>query len=80
LDRATLSVDRLAAELTRYADLYRVGGPDGELIWKRRYPTFPRVLCVLAGGSREALGRRRDITLALVRQDPQVGRTPELQI
>jgi hypothetical protein len=80
LDRATLSADRLAAELTRYADLYRVGGPDGELMWKRRYPTFPRVLCVLAGGSREALGRRRDITLALLRQDPQVGRTPELQI
>lgn len=80
LDRATLSVDRLATELSRYADLYRLGGPDGEPMWKRRYPTFPRVLCVLAGNSREALGRRRDITLALLRRDPQVERTPELQI
>jgi hypothetical protein len=80
LDRATLSVDRLALELSRYADLHRVGDADGEPRWKRRYPTFPRVLCVLTGNSREALGRRRDITLALLRQDPQVGRTPELQI
>ncbi|MBS1676390.1 MAG: replication-relaxation family protein [Actinobacteria bacterium] len=80
LDRATLSVDRLAAELSRYADLYRLANPDGGPMWKRSYPTFPRVLCVLAGNSREALGRRRDITLALLRQDPQVGRTPELQI
>lgn len=80
LDRATLSVDRLAAELTRYADLYRVADPDGGLMWTRRYPAFPRVLCVLAGNSREALGRRRDIALALLRRDPQVGRTPELQI
>lgn len=80
LDRATLSVDRLAAELSRYADLYRAAEPNGEPIWKRRYPTFPRVLCVLAGNSREALGRRRDITLALLRQDPQIERTLELQI
>jgi hypothetical protein len=80
LDRATLSVDRLAAELTRYADLYRVGGPDGELMWKRHYPTFPRVLCVLDGGSREALGRRRSVTLHLLRRDPQIRRTPELQV
>ncbi len=80
LDRATLSVDRLATELSRYADLYRASDPKGEPMWKRRYPTFPRVLCVLAGNSREALGRRRDITLALLRRDPQVERTPELQI
>jgi hypothetical protein len=80
LDRATLSVDRLAAELTRYADHYRVEGPDGELMWTRRYPTFPRVLCVLAGGSREALGRRRSVTLHLLRRDPQIRRTPELQV
>lgn len=80
LDRATLSVDRLAAELTRYADLYRGRDPGGEPMWKRRYPAFPRVLCVLAGNSREALGRRRDITLALLRRDPQVERTPALQI
>lgn len=80
LDRATLSVDRLAAELSRYADLYRASDSGGEPVWRRRYPIYPRVLCVLAGNSREALGRRRDITLALLRQDPQVRRTPELQI
>ena len=80
LDRATLSVDRLATEMGRYADLYRASDPQGESIWKRRYPSFPRVLCVLAGGSREALGRRRDIALALLRRDPQVERTPQLQI
>jgi hypothetical protein len=28
LDRATLSVDRLAAELVRYAELYRLAGED----------------------------------------------------
>jgi hypothetical protein len=80
LDRATLSVDRLATEMGRYADLYRASDPKGEPIWKRRYPSFPRVLCVLAGGSREALGRRRDIALALLRRDPEVERTPQLQI
>ncbi|MFT3863841.1 MAG: replication-relaxation family protein [Solirubrobacterales bacterium] len=80
LDRATLSVDRLATELGRYADLRRASDTKGEPIWKRSYPSFPRVLCVLAGGSREALGRRRDIALALLRRDPQVKRTPELQI
>lgn len=80
LDRATLSVDRLAAELSRYADLYRASGPKGEPIWRRRYPVFPRVLCVLAGGSPKSLRRRRDVALALLRRDPQVERTPELRI
>jgi hypothetical protein len=80
LDRATLSVDRLALELSRYADLYRAGDPNGALLWRQHYPTFPRVFCVLAGNSKKALGRRRDVALALLRQDPQVERTPELQI
>lgn len=80
LDRATLSVDRLVAELGRYADLYRASNPEGEPIWKRRYPAFPRVLCVLAGGSREALHRRRHFMLALLGRDPYIERTPSLQI
>jgi hypothetical protein len=80
LDRATLSVDRLALELSRYADLYRAGDPDRRLLWKQRYPVFPGVLCVLSGNSRKALGRRRDIALAFLRQDPQVERTPKLLI
>lgn len=49
LDRATLSVDRLAAELVRYAELYRLAGKDGEPLWRLRYPVFPPVHCVLAG-------------------------------
>lgn len=80
LDRATLSVDRLAMELSRYADLYRAAGSTGEPIWKGLYPVFPRVLCVLAGGSREALHRRRDVSLYLLDRDPQVERTPEVRI
>jgi hypothetical protein len=80
LDRATLSVDRLAMELSRYADLYRAGGSAGAPMWKGRYPVFPRVLCVLTGGSREALHRRRDVSLYLLDRDPQVERTPEVRI
>jgi hypothetical protein len=59
IDRATLSVDRLAAELVRYAELYRLAGGDGEPLWRLRYPVFPPVHCVLAGGSRGVLERRR---------------------
>jgi hypothetical protein len=80
LDRATLSVDRLAMELSRYADLYRGGGSTGAPTWRGRYPVFPRMLCVLTGGSRDALHRRRDVSLYLLDCDPQVERTPEVQI
>ncbi|MBA3867309.1 MAG: replication-relaxation family protein, partial [Solirubrobacterales bacterium] len=80
LDRATLPVDALAAELARYADLYRATGKDGEPVWRRRYPVFPGVLCVLAGADRAALGRRRDTALALLRAEPWLTRTPEVSI
>jgi hypothetical protein len=80
LDRATLAVDAMAAELARYADLYRSGGEDGDPLWSRRYPTFPGVLCVLAGAGREVLARRRDTALALLRAEPQLTRTPEVEI
>src|SRR5436305_1903932 len=59
LDRATLAVDALAAELARYADLYRAEGRNGEPIWRGLYPVFPPVLCILAGESRPVLERRR---------------------
>jgi hypothetical protein len=81
LDRATLGVDAMAAELARYADLYRATGDDGEeLLWRRWYPAFPSVVCVLAGAGREVLTRRRDTALALLRAEPQLTRTPEVEI
>ena len=80
VDRATLSVDRLAAELVRYAELYRLAGGDGEPLWRRRYPVFPPTHCVLAGGSRAALERRRSTAIALLRSDPQLARAQEVAI
>jgi hypothetical protein len=35
---------------------------------------------VLAGGGREVLRRRRDTALALLRAEPQLTRTPEVEI
>lgn len=66
----------MAAELARYAELFRVSGEEDVPLWRSRYPTFPPVLCVLAGAGREALGRRRDTALALLGTDPQLTRTP----
>jgi hypothetical protein len=80
LDRATLGVDAMAAELARYADLYRATGADEEPLWRRRYPAFPSVICVLAGAGREVLTRRRETALALLRAEPQLTRTPEVEI
>lgn len=80
IDRATLSVDRLAAELARYAELYRLAGNDGEPMWRSRYPVFPLVHCVLAGGRRAVLERRRSTAIALLRSDSLLTRTPEVTI
>jgi Replication-relaxation len=80
LDRATLSVDRLAAELVRYAELYRLASEDGEPPWRLRYPVFPPTHCVLAGGSRAVLERRRSTAIALLRSDPRLARAPEVAI
>jgi hypothetical protein len=71
LDRATLSVDRLVAELARYAELHRFKGSDGEPVWKQHYPRFPRVHCVLAGASRAALERRQASVSALLCGNPR---------
>ncbi|MBS1886003.1 MAG: replication-relaxation family protein [Actinobacteria bacterium] len=80
LDRATLPVDAMAAELARYADLFRAGDEEAGPVWRSRYPTFPSVVCVLAGGDREVLRRRRDTALALLRAEPQLTRTPEVEV
>jgi len=80
LDRATLSVDRLVAELAGYAELYRAAGRDGEPAWRAHYPRFPAVHCVLAGAPRPALERRRRSVVALLRSDLRIERTPEARI
>jgi len=81
LDRATLSVDRLAAELARYAALCGAGeGKAGGPLWRRQYPVFPPVHCVLTGASRPALLRRRATASVLLARDPQLSRTPEVSI
>ncbi len=72
LDRATLGIDRLAAELGRYADLYRAEGRGGDPIWRERYPVFPPVLCIMAGATRTVLERRRLTVLGLLRNDPRL--------
>ncbi len=81
VDRATLSVDRLAAELARYAELYRAKEPKAqEPLWRARYPVFPQVHCVLDGATRRALSRRRSTACALLAADPLLSRTPEVAI
>jgi DNA-binding MarR family transcriptional regulator len=81
LDRATLTVDRLAAELARYAELHRTKEPKGrEPLWRLSYPVFPPVHCVLTGAPRKALVRRRSTASLLLASDPLFSRTPEVAI
>lgn len=80
LDRATLPVDRLARGLARYAQLYRATDEHDEPLWRTWYPTFPPVLCVLAGAPSAVLERRRDTAIALCATDPELARTPEVAI
>ena len=80
LDRATLSVDRLAAELGRYGALRRAEDRQGEPLWRSQYPSFPPVICVLAGADRAALGRRRDTAVAILRDDPDFAGSPDLSV
>lgn len=80
LDRATLSVDRLAAELARYAHLLRAAGKRGEPLWRARYPSFPPVLCVLTGASRAALQRRCDTAVALLQSNFNFAKASELSV
>lgn len=80
LDRATLGVDRLAAELARYADLYRAEGDGGEPSWRRHYPVFPPVHCILTGAPRPALERRRMAAKALLQNDPRLARASDVAV
>jgi hypothetical protein len=80
LDRATLSVDRLVSELARYAQLYRAADKRGEPLWRSRYAVFPRIICVLAGASRKALTRRRQVALLLLGSDPYLSNAPQVEI
>ncbi|HMC50830.1 MAG TPA: replication-relaxation family protein [Solirubrobacterales bacterium] len=80
LDRATLSVDRLVAELARYGRLLRATGKGGEALWRLYYPDFPQVICVLAGAEGVALRRRRDTVIAILREDPDFCASPDLSI
>jgi hypothetical protein len=80
LDRATLSVDRLAAELARYGRLLRAEDKQGEPLWRSQYPSFPPVICVLAGAERAALRRRRDTAVAILGDDPDFTGSPDLSV
>ena len=80
LDRATLSIDRLAAELSRYARLYKATGADGEPVWINCYPWFPPIVCVLAGAGRAALERRRETAVAMLGRDRSLLAAPEVSI
>ncbi len=63
-----------------YARLYKATGADGEPIWSDRYPWFPPVLCVLAGGDRPALERRRETAVAMLSRNRDLQRAPEVSI
>jgi hypothetical protein len=81
VDRATLSVERLVAELARYGQLYRArdkGSTDP--LWRAYYPHFPHVICALAGASRKALCRRRDVALVLLADHPALDRAHGVKI
>lgn len=74
VDRATLSVERLVAELARYGHLCFARDKGGEPLWRSHYPSFPPVICALAGASRKALIRRQDIAIALLEGHPELAR------
>lgn len=72
LDRATKSIEGLAAGLAEYVRLRAAKGVDGEPLWRERYPAFPSVVCVLAGADSGVLRRRCDTVGALLRANPKV--------
>jgi hypothetical protein len=73
VDRTTLSLERLVAELARYGQLHRarVKGRQ-EPLWRYSYPVFPLVICALTGASRAALARRRTMALTLLDRHPAI--------
>jgi hypothetical protein len=72
VDRATLSVERLVVELARYGQLCHARDKGGKSLWRSHYPSFPPVICALAGATRKALIRRRDIAIALLEDHPEL--------
>jgi hypothetical protein len=74
VDRATLSVERLAAELARYGQLEQARDKRSNPLWRFYYRRFPAVICALAGASREALFRRLDVALGLLSDHPSLSR------
>jgi hypothetical protein len=81
VDRATLSAERLVAELARYGQLYRAREKQGgEPLWSYYYQSFPAVICALTGGSREALSRRLDVALWLLGKHPALDRAYDVSI
>ena len=74
VDRATLSVERLVAELARYGQLERAREKGGGSLWRYSYPVFPPVLCVLTGASPKALYRRLDVATGLLADHPSLDR------
>jgi hypothetical protein len=80
VDRATLSVERLVAELARYGQLSRARDKSGKSLWGGHYPSFPPVICTLAGASRSALIRRRDIAVVLLEGHPELDRAYAVRI
>lgn len=80
VDRATLSVERLVAELARYGQLSRARDKSGTSLWGSHYPSFPPVICTLAGASRDALIRRRDIAIVLLEGHPELDRAYAVRI
>src|SRR5262249_12516849 len=61
LDRATMSVARLAAKVLLYGQYYDyIAGRTDQPAWHSQYPRFPRLLVVLTGRDVASLNRRRD--------------------
>jgi hypothetical protein len=80
VDRATLSIERLVAELARYGQFCRARNKSGEALWHSHYLSFPPVICALAGASREALMRRRNMALVLLEGNPELSRAYGVKI
>jgi hypothetical protein len=80
VDRTTLSVERLVAELTRYGQLERAREKSGQPLWRYSYPIFPPVICALTGASRKSLNRRLDVALGLLADHPALDRAYGVRI
>lgn len=63
LDRATLSSERLVAELARYGQLYRARDKGGKELW-RNYPRFPGVICARSSETSSTRGSPTATTAA----------------